>query len=296
MFFRCSRVNSAYKNAARRRCFYLRFRLNISVSLLFILALLFFSCINKNTVEKPDNREAGTYQETNFKSLMSDAVSIADLPDHISAKLHKTITENPAFMIDLFAVLQTDPYLWILVDKEHSLPSGYEPEDLVELKSGSYRVNRASLMLRRAAAASLEEMASAAADKKLTLAASSTYRSYQYQSQVYNRTVSQIGQKAADRESARPGHSQHQLGLVVDFGSIDDSFALTAESRWLANNASHFGWSLSFPDGFEEITGYRWESWHYRYVGKELAEFINNYFDGIQQYALKFIHAYKSKN
>jgi D-alanyl-D-alanine carboxypeptidase len=102
-----------------------------------------------------------------------------------------------------------------------------------------------------------------------------------------------MGQEAADRESARPGHSQHQTGLVVDFGSIDDSFAATAAGRWITANASRFGWSLSYPNGYEDVTGYRWESWHYRYVGREIAAFINNYFDGIQQYALRFMYEWE---
>jgi D-alanyl-D-alanine carboxypeptidase len=110
--------------------------------------------------------------------------------------------------------------------------------------------------------------------------------------QVYERNVKEMGQQAADRESARPGHSQHQLGLVIDFGSITDAFARTPEGIWLSVNASRFGWSLSYPEGYEDVTGYRWESWHYRYVGRELAEFIDNYFNGIQQYALRFIHEF----
>ena len=192
-------------------------------------------------------------------------------------------------------LMQEDPYLWLLVDKEHSLPAGYEPDDLVELKSGTYRVNRDGLTLRSAAAASLQEMAEAARSEGLTLTASSAYRSFDYQAQVYERNVKSMGQQEADRESAQPGHSQHQLGLVIDFGSITDAFAQTAEGRWLAANAPRFGWSLSFPQGYENITGYRWESWHYRYTGKEIALFIDNYFNGIQQYALKFFYEFKKQ-
>jgi D-alanyl-D-alanine carboxypeptidase len=102
-----------------------------------------------------------------------------------------------------------------------------------------------------------------------------------------------MGQEEADRESARPGHSQHQTGLVVDFGSIDDSFAETRAGRWIAANASRFGWSVSFPQGYEAVTGYRWESWHYRYVGRDLTAFIDAYFGGIQQYALQFIYEWE---
>jgi D-alanyl-D-alanine carboxypeptidase len=136
-------------------------------------------------------------------------------------------------------------------------------------------------------------MAAAAAAEGVILTVSSAYRSYAYQEEVYARNVRELGQEAADRESARPGHSQHQTGLVADFGSIDDSFAKTAAGRWILANAGRFGWSLSFPQGYEEVTGYRWESWHYRYVGRELAYFIDAYFSGIQQYALQFIRAWE---
>jgi D-alanyl-D-alanine carboxypeptidase len=136
-------------------------------------------------------------------------------------------------------------------------------------------------------------MAAAARRDGITLVVSSAYRSYDYQVGVYNRIVREMGQEAADRESARPGHSQHQTGLAADFGSIDDSFALTAAGRWMAANAPRFGWSLSFPDGYESVTGYRWESWHFRYVGKDLATLIDRYFNGIQQYALRFLYEYE---
>jgi D-alanyl-D-alanine carboxypeptidase len=264
---------------------YLRF-----FSVIFLAFLLLF-CTNKNSTQKKTGEEVNDMpEESNFSSVLSGVLANADLPQNISLKIQEGIAANPGFILDLFGIMQDDPYLWILVDKEHSLPENYEPDDLVELTNGSYRVNRDGLLLRSAAAASLEEMAAAAGSEGLTLTASSTYRTYSYQVQVYERNVREMGREAADRESARPGHSQHQLGLVVDFGSITDAFAKTAEGRWLAANASRFGWSLSYPEDCEEITGYRWESWHYRYTGRELAEFIDSYFDGIQQYALRFLH------
>jgi D-alanyl-D-alanine carboxypeptidase len=230
----------------------------------------------------------------NANNAKLDAVmSNADLPAALSARIKTSAAASPAFMADLQACLEGDRYLRALVDKKHSLPAGYAPDDLVTLTDGFYRVSRNGLTLRRAAAVALEEMAKAARADSVTLVASSTYRSYDYQTQVYNRNVREMGQEAADRESARPGHSQHQTGLVVDFGSIDDSFAATAAGRWIAANAPRFGWSLSFPDGYEDVTGYRWESWHYRYVGKALAAFIDKYFDGIQQYALRFLHEWE---
>jgi len=133
-------------------------------------------------------------------------------------------------------------------------------------------------------------MAAAARVDGVVLTVASAYRSFNNQAAIYNNYVEQMGRQAADRISARPGHSQHQTGLVVDFSPIEDSFAETAAGRWVKANASRFGWSLSYPDGYESVTGYTWESWHYRYVGRDIAAFIDNYFDGIQQYALRFLH------
>jgi D-alanyl-D-alanine carboxypeptidase len=259
-----------------------------------LLLFLLFSCLKlkpEQTLEAAETVETDD-EKMNFNNLLASTLYAAQLPENLSAYITGIIGGDPAFILELFEIMQTDPYLRVLVDKEHSLAEDYEPEDLTELTGGSYRVNRTGLFLRKAAAASLEEMAAVARNEGLTLTASSAYRSYNYQVQVYERNVKEMGQQAADRESARPGHSQHQLGLVVDFGSITDAFARTPEGIWLSTNASRFGWSLSYPEGYEDVTGYRWESWHYRYVGTELAGFIDKYFNGIQQYALRFIHEF----
>jgi D-alanyl-D-alanine carboxypeptidase len=249
--------------------------------------------------ELPDLAQAiarlseGIADNAGFTGFLSGVFSAAGIPDDLSFKILDELTTSPAFILDLLAVLEGDPYLRMLVDKQHPLAEGYEPDDLAELVDGSFRTGRAGLMLRESAAAALEEMAAAARLAGITLTASSAYRSYAYQAQVYERNVREMGQDAADRESARPGYSQHQLGLVVDFGSIDDSFAQPAAGGWMAANASRFGWSLAYPKDYEAVTSYRWESWHYRYTGKDLAAFIDNYFDGIQQYALRFIYEWE---
>ena len=226
------------------------------------------------------------------ENILADVLTRAEIPNDMAQAIMQSSAESFDFIINLLICLDGDPYLRFLVDKQHPLPHGYEPSDLCVLSAVNedYRVGRSGLMLRKAAADSLSQMAAAARADGITLVASSAYRSYSYQEEVYSRNVRQMGQEAADRESARPGHSQHQTGLVVDFGSIDDSFAATPAGKWMSANASRFGWSLSFPDGYEQVTGYRWESWHYRYVGIDLAAFIDTYFAGVQQYALRFIH------
>ena len=205
-----------------------------------------------------------------------------------------------AFLRELGALLSGDADgLLLLVDKAHYLPDGYAPADLVSLTAAtaegrSYTISRGGLSLRAPAERALEEMAQAARAEGVTLLASSTYRSYEYQVGVYRRNVEQLGQAAADRESARPGASQHQLGTVVDFGSITDEFAETRAGRWLDANAHRFGWSLSFPQGYEEVTGYRWECWHYRYLGREALAFQRKWFGNVQQYMLEFIGAWRA--
>jgi D-alanyl-D-alanine carboxypeptidase len=236
------------------------------------------------------------------------ALDGAGIPENLRQKIRLSVSDNTSFadntsvsgdssfLSDLSAVTEGDPFLRRLVDKQHALPEGYEPDDLVELRGGKYQVSRAGLQLRRDAADALGEMAEAARADVVTLVASSAYRSRRYQVTVYQRIVAEMGQEAADRESSRPGYSQHQTGLAVDFGSISDEFADTKAGRWLAANAARYGWSLSFPDGYEALTGYRWESWHYRYVGPALAAFIDAWFGGIQQYALQFINEWEKQD
>jgi len=239
-----------------------------------------------------DNRSRADFNNIVRISLTLDK---AQIPSGISSGVLNTI-RIPIFESELnFIIQNVDRNFWILVDKENALSRDYAPSDLVQLENSSFRVNRNDLFLRRIAVTSLEEMAAEALTEGLTIVVSSTYRSFTSQEQIYTRNVNQMGRQAADRVSARPGHSQHQLGTTVDFGSITNAFAQTREGRWIAANASRFGWSLSYPDGYEHITGYSYESWHYRYVGKEVAAFIDKYFDGIQQYALRFLHEYQKQ-
>jgi zinc D-Ala-D-Ala carboxypeptidase len=201
------------------------------------------------------------------------------------------------FLSDLNTVLSADKdNLLVLCDKTHALGKDYVTAGIVPLvKNNDYAIGRNNLSLRRVAEQGLRIMAKAARADDTMLLISSSYRSYQYQVTVYNRLVAQEGQAVADRESARPGTSQHQLGTAVDFGSISDEYAQTKAGKWLSANAEKYGWSLSFPQGYEDITGYRWECWHYRYIGVDACRFQKKWFGDIQQFMLEFIHAWKAE-
>ena len=137
-------------------------------------------------------------------------------------------------------------------------------------------------------------MTEAARIDGIELVYSSTYRSYEYQKTVYDRHVRTYGREQADRESARPGMSQHQLGTTIDFGSITDAFGDTAAGKWLVSNARRFGFSLSYPEGGEELTGYRHEIWHYRYLSRVGTLMEREFFASIQQHMLEFFHEYRA--
>ncbi|MCI9294442.1 MAG: M15 family metallopeptidase [Lawsonibacter sp.] len=117
-------------------------------------------------------------------------------------------------------------------------------------------------------------MADAAREEGVSLRSVSAYRSYQRQTSTYNRYLSQDRQASVDTYSARPGHSEHQTGLALDINtaSIPAHFENTPAFAWLKEHCAQYGFILRYPQGKEGITGYRFEPWHYRYVGLEAAQ------------------------
>jgi len=229
---------------------------------------------------------------------LNRVLTTAEIPAEMARQIREDFSSGAGvFLPQLENILaDSDPYLRRLVDKQHPLSADYEPDDLIELLYKSYRAGIADkMMLRRKAESALEEMAVAARQAGFSLIVSSAYRSYQYQIGSFDRWTARLGLAQAERVSARPGRSQHQLGLVVDFGSISNDFAGTAVGKWVAANAGRFGFSISYPRNYEALTGYDWESWHYRYVGRDLVVFIDTWFGGIQQHALRFIYEWESE-
>lgn len=160
----------------------------------------------------------------------------------------------------------------ILVNKYYHLKEDYKPNDLITLSS-KYNKGKNSSM-RKEAADAFMEMADAAMLENIIIKNASSYRSYEYQVNLYDSYVKRDGKENADIYSARPGYSEHQTGLCTDINTIDESFSNTDESKWLKENAYKYGFILRFPENKEDITGYKYESWHYRYVGKKAAKII----------------------
>ncbi len=159
------------------------------------------------------------------------------------------------------------------VSKERTL-GDYAPSDLRRIPDYLSMGGRV-MDLRPVPLEQLELMWRAADRDDVELLVRSAYRSYSTQRTLFNNYVRDHGEEEANRFSARPGQSEHQLGTTVDFGGTDvdlsAAFANTAAGRWLSANAYRFGFVMSYPDGKEQITGYIFEPWHYRYIGVDSA-------------------------
>ena len=143
----------------------------------------------------------------------------------------------------------------LIVNKTYSVPNDYNPGTLTTETKNAF-----------------DEMQKAAEKDNIKLWITSGFRSYSLQTSLYNNYVLKDGKEKADTYSARPGHSEHQTGLAMDLNIVDSSFEGTKEAIWIADNCYKYGFIIRYPKGKEEITGYKYEPWHVRYLGKELSE------------------------
>lgn len=158
--------------------------------------------------------------------------------------------------------------IWVVVNKQRPLnPKTYAPNDLVSVGGGQ--------QMRQEAAGALKQLIAEAKAEGLTISPLSGYRSYSTQVSVYNNEVNTYGQAVADTESARPGTSEHQTGLAIDVGGggcgIENCFGNTPAGKWVAANAYKYGFIVRYTTDKQQITGYRAEPWHIRYIGTELS-------------------------
>ena len=141
----------------------------------------------------------------------------------------------------------------LVVNKEYGLPKGYDP-----------KVNNEALE-------NLKIMQADAKVLNLNIPLVSGYRSYATQEALYNKYVKKDGEAVANTYSAKPGFSEHQTGLAFDIGSVSRTFEGTAEAKWIEENAHLYGFIVRYPKGKTDITGYIYEPWHVRYLGKKVA-------------------------
>ncbi|WP_147534910.1 M15 family metallopeptidase [Bacillus marasmi] len=189
---------------------------------------------------------------------------------------------NQIEKVDGKSVIQNPMNILVLVNKQFALPAHYEPKDLIRPKVrfsfGNKHLEKS--YLRKEAAHELENMFLQAKKSGIELIAVSGYRSFDRQKEIYSAEVNKVGKALAVQVVAVPGNSEHQTGLSMDIScesinnSLTEKFNETKEGKWLTENAHRFGYILRYPKGKDEITGYKFEPWHYRYVGKKAATLI----------------------
>lgn len=208
---------------------------------------------NKQVDEASDNGNPPTEEKVNEEPKASEEPEEPEeKPDKNGYIPNQTLPTEPTYINGI-----------LLANKKYPLPSTFAPGVGEEAQNA------------------LNTMLAAAKKQGFDLVAFSGYRSFEYQTTLYNNYVNRDGVDAADRYSARPGYSEHQTGLAFDIGEkgkedlwLTEEFGESPAGQWLVTHANEYGFILRFPKDKEHITGYMYESWHFRYVGVEVANEI----------------------
>lgn len=202
---------------------------------------------------------------------------------------------NVVKQVDGNQIIENPSNILAMVNKEYTLPETYEPSDMV-IPNVTFSFGEAVVpqrYLRKEAARALEDLFELAESKGIELFAVSGYRSYSRQQGIFNVEKEDKGEKQALQAVALPGQSEHQTGLAMDVSSrsvnleITEEFGETKEGKWVRDNAHKAGFIIRYPEGKESITGYQYEPWHLRYVGKEQAIAIYKNKLTLEEYFLK---------
>lgn len=210
------------------------------------------------------------------KKKGTSVLTIKNTKNNVSTDVKITIKKKQKKKVEkqdekIYEIVNRDGFYYIddilIVNKTYPLPEDYDPGRLSDEYMDAFY-----------------EMQAHAELDGIDLWIQSGYRSYNTQVAIYNNYVAMDGQEVADTYSSRPGHSEHQSGLAADINNPDESFNGTAEAEWLKENCWKYGFIVRFPEGKEEYTGYIYESWHLRYVGKEWAKKITESGKSLEEY------------
>lgn len=226
----------------------------------------------KKEEEKKESSEQGEKQEQTEEPEQIEEPEPEKTSESYTPSVSRIDGESSEFY-------NTDSLL-VVANKKHRLPEGYEPADLaypwVDFTGGKQT-------MRWEAAEAIEKMFEAADNDGVHLLLQSGYRSAAYQNELYSYYEGQYGTARADAISSRPGYSDHQTGLAADIGSstrsdldLTQDFIDTVEGQWLYNHAHEYGFIMRYPVGKQDITGYAYEPWHYRYIGVSEAKALKS--------------------
>lgn len=224
-------------------------------------------------------------------------ISLDDLTATIKSqnpKIVKNILNRPVTFLNILErVILNNMVSLELVDKENRLKSDFIPPKMVNLSDYDLHTRYKTMLFSEYAVDDFVEMSNNAKKDGIDLFIASTYRSYEFQDTIFTNMKNYHGEDKAATIVAYPGASQHQLGTGVDFGTIKPSYAYTEAGKWLKENSWKYGFTISYPQGMEQITTYMWEPWHYRYIGINAAKLQREYFLDVQHFLLVFLDKYK---
>lgn len=218
--------------------------------------------------------------------LVGTAIALILVLRNVNSKIHLSIGQQAQGSNQTFKSLNSvdkADSLWVVVNKARALnPIDYIPNGLVA-PNIPLRLDAtdSEMTVRSDTAKALEALVAGAENDNIHLMLSSGYRSYKEQVSLYNYYIGVQGRVAADEQSARPGHSEHQTGLAADLEpasrqcEVQLCFANLPEGKWLAANAYKYGFTIRYQQGKQSIVGYEYEPWHIRYVGTDLAKALH---------------------
>lgn len=231
----------------------------------------------------PINEQSGNSDEKESNSQNNDDIS-NDIPNNNTSEskptggnVNSNVTSKGFEIKNVDGVTYVGGYL--IVNKTYPLPNNFIPNNTHKTVTNETTICQECID--ETAYQSYIKMKNDASSQGLSIWIASGYRSYNYQNGLYASYVKRSGKEAADTYSARAGHSEHQSGLAFDLNSVSDAFANTEEGKWVNDNCYKYGFIIRYPKGKDDETGYKYESWHLRYVGVELATKVYNNGDWI---------------
>ncbi|MBN2100312.1 M15 family metallopeptidase [Candidatus Dojkabacteria bacterium] len=234
---------------------------------------------NNSDTTSPSDIAEKVFKSETLENILKEIDDKRQTDESSSGSSTGNTTSTGGYPSTILSCTRSGNDLLVLVNKQYKLPSSYAPSDLVPISNSGIRTTKSGLYVRNIMISDLKNMADTMKSAGIDVAALSAYRSYSTQQATYDYWVAYNGgdTAAADTISARPGHSQHQLGTAVDFTSneisdqLGQQFGNTSAGQWLAQHSWKYGFVLSFPSGWEQETGFSYEPWHYRYIGKDNA-------------------------
>lgn len=242
-----------------------------------------------NNDSKPTDQKQNNVEHTEKPGVTSPDVN--SKPQEEEASTPPADTPSAKNNNDSIQVVFNPESIPVLVNKQNKLPDSYNPNDLVYTDipfiSGTTDEKR---KMRHAAASAINQLFADAKAQGISLLGVSAYRSHATQTTLFNYYVNRDGYEKARTYSALPGTSEHETGLSIDVTGGDgkcaaeNCFGGTPEAIWLEQHAEEYGFIIRYPQGKESITGYQYEPWHLRYVGKEIALEIMNKGISLEEY------------